>query len=422
MKKKILLTLLIVSVLVCLFALVASATVIDGIDYKLNSNGTATVTSSNQSYEYAEVVIPAYVTDPSTGTSYKVTEIASNGFKNNKIITSVTVPSTLEKIGGYAFNTCTKLETFIFPDDCAITAIPGNAFSYATSLKSIKIPRNVKSIGALAFKTNNRDLKFITVPVGCTLTANSVFQQYGQGLTIYYTGVEGDTGYQSLQTNAKNATIITKNHCDTYFGGVHEDNDNNPCWVTECPKCGLSNEYVGNENTHAYEYAINYDSFFEAGVKTATCPYCPDVNDVIDSALPAILTLNGFSTPVDESVKGITFGYEINNEALKAYEEVNGAVEFGFIVGVAAYVGEDALASDRVIKAPFNNAEINGYNRVDFVLTGVWEENVTVNGETLPASEVVFAMGAYVTEGETTELLNFATVTYAEVFNAPEAE
>ena len=61
MKKKIILALVIVSMLVCLFAISASAELIDGIDYSF-SGSEATVTSKNQSCEVENVVIPETVT------------------------------------------------------------------------------------------------------------------------------------------------------------------------------------------------------------------------------------------------------------------------------------------------------------------------------------------------------------------------
>ena len=98
---------------------------IDGIYYNFSGN-EATVTYKNSSYNSysGSVVIPQSVTY--SGKTYNVTSI-----------------------GGYAFYSCTGLNSITIPN--SVTTIGNSAFSGCSSLTSITIPEGVTSIGSEAF-------------------------------------------------------------------------------------------------------------------------------------------------------------------------------------------------------------------------------------------------------------------------------
>ncbi len=129
------------------------------IEYSV-SNGSVTIdkyTGSDTS-----VVIP------STIGGYPVTKIKSYAF-NGSNVTSVTLPSSMTQIDGYAFYGASKLKSIYIPS--SVTSIGSYAFEFCTSLTSINIPATVKSIGNGAF-------------YGCTslssLTLNSGLQTIGK--------------------------------------------------------------------------------------------------------------------------------------------------------------------------------------------------------------------------------------------------
>lgn len=88
-----------------------------------DNNYTATVTGLSQQYSGA-LVIPGTVLH--NNSTYTVTAIADNAFKDNTGLTSVDIAHTVESIGEYAFSGC-------------------------ISVAELTIGRNVKSIGAYAF-------------------------------------------------------------------------------------------------------------------------------------------------------------------------------------------------------------------------------------------------------------------------------
>ena len=96
-------------------------------------NGTAT-----------EVVIPAEIGNG------KVTEIGNKAFQN-KGLTSVEFPNTLEKIGTQAFAK-NNLTSVVFPD--TLEEIGQQAFAQ-NSLTSVDFPDSVKIIGVGSFLNNS---------------------------------------------------------------------------------------------------------------------------------------------------------------------------------------------------------------------------------------------------------------------------
>ena len=87
-------------------------------------------------------------------------------------ITSLTIPDTIEKIGGYAFAGCTSLKTVRISS--SVTAIPGSAFAGCTALSSVHIPDGVTSIGSSAFQ-GCTSLKTLSVPGSVTLIDGAAF-------------------------------------------------------------------------------------------------------------------------------------------------------------------------------------------------------------------------------------------------------
>ncbi len=84
------------------------------------------------------------------GKTYTVVEIAEDAFKDNMDVTTVTIESTITKIGKNAFNGCKKLKKITIKGT-ALTTISEGAFKNCISLTKIQIPKNVKTIGKEAF-------------------------------------------------------------------------------------------------------------------------------------------------------------------------------------------------------------------------------------------------------------------------------
>ena len=132
----------------CLLAVTTTAFAydaeIDGIYY--NFSGDEAIVTRGWSYS-GTVTIPSTVTY--YGTTYSVTSIGHEAFRDCISLASVTIPNSVTSIGGYAFQFCTSLTSVTIPN--SVTCIGEAAFAYCYGLTSVTIPESVTSIGDYAF-------------------------------------------------------------------------------------------------------------------------------------------------------------------------------------------------------------------------------------------------------------------------------
>jgi len=164
----------------------------------VNQDGTLTIRSMSAAGSAAKDLKVAGILTINN-TKYTVTEIAPYAFKNNKEIRSVTIGSSINKIGKSAFEGCTKLKSVklgtsinsigarafygctaleIVKTNRALTVIGSKAFYNCKNLKSYTIGKYVKSIGSGAFY-NCKKLKKITVAESVERIEKQAFYKCG---------------------------------------------------------------------------------------------------------------------------------------------------------------------------------------------------------------------------------------------------
>ena len=150
------------------------------------SKGIYKVTKASSTVKTVEYILPSVnaktVTVPASisvkGTTYKVTSIADNAFKNNKTIQTVKIGSNVKTIGASAFSGCTRLKKVTLASGTA--SIGSKAFYKCTKLTSITIPSKVSKIGSKAFY-GCKKLKKITIKTS-KLTKGKVGSQAFKGI------------------------------------------------------------------------------------------------------------------------------------------------------------------------------------------------------------------------------------------------
>lgn len=92
-----------------------------------------------------------------------VEAIEDGAFAECKRLRNATLPSTLKKIGAFAFSGCEALEAIALPE--GVEELGAAAFEKCASLRSVTLPSTLKKIGAFAFSgCESLDLEALALP------------------------------------------------------------------------------------------------------------------------------------------------------------------------------------------------------------------------------------------------------------------
>ena len=119
-----------------------------GIYYNV-VNGEAEVTycvANNASYS-GDVVIPETVTHG--GVTYPVTAIGKSAFDWCDVLTSVTLPNSIDSIANFAFQRCSSLHSVVIPNSVKWL---GNCVFWRSGLEKIVIGNSIEVIGEYCFQ------------------------------------------------------------------------------------------------------------------------------------------------------------------------------------------------------------------------------------------------------------------------------
>ena len=181
------------------------------LDEKGNNYWGATIIDSKENgFIIKDGVLIKYVGNETSVTiPSSVTKIGSSAFSCLDI-TSVTIPGSVTSISDYAFNCCIALTSITIPN--SVTSIGREAFNSCSKLTSITIPNSVTIIEAGAFN-NSRNLLSIDIPNSVTIIKGEAF--YG---TAWYDNqpdglvYAGRVAYKYKGTMPENTSIILKNN------------------------------------------------------------------------------------------------------------------------------------------------------------------------------------------------------------------
>ena len=187
------------------------------LTYVLNEDGTATVVKCATDYS-GNVSIPTVVTY--NGTTYTVTSISENAFKECGYLTSVTIPNSVTSIGRMAFAYCRSLESVTLSEN--ISSIEDYTFYDCESLTSITIPNNVTYVGDTAFGYcyNLSAVTFgnnVTTIDNYAFTACSSLSSVTIPASVSYIGYSTFVSCNSLNSivvESGNTTYDSRNNCN----------------------------------------------------------------------------------------------------------------------------------------------------------------------------------------------------------------
>ena len=198
---------------------------VDNIYYNLNNDDkTASVTymglytSDNKDAYVGNFIIPESITY--SGTTYSVTSIGDNAFRDCSGLTSVTIPNSVTSIGDGAFAFCSGLTSVTIPN--SVTSIGEGVFFDCSGLTTMTIPNSVTSIGKFSFYGCS-GLTSVTIPNSVTSIGHDAFYRCS-GLTsvtipnsvtsIGYGAFGGCSGLTSVTVDKNNGTYDSRDNCN----------------------------------------------------------------------------------------------------------------------------------------------------------------------------------------------------------------
>ncbi len=171
--KKIIISLLILSSLLCLFSCTGNAEPAQGLTYQTSNDGKSFIVTGIGSFDGKNLVIPAVYQG-------KVVSAIKGGAFSGVKLRSVTIPETVKSIGKDAFAGSTVYKTkkgvryidnwaYISDKDAKkVTIVDGtvgiadSAFADEKETTTLNLPKSLKYIGALSFSycKNLKDIHF----------------------------------------------------------------------------------------------------------------------------------------------------------------------------------------------------------------------------------------------------------------------
>ena len=274
-------------------------------------DGTLTISGTGKMYDYDYSDYEAAA--PWIRDKYKiksvviedgVTSIGSEAFFTTDgypNITKVTIPSSVESIGGRAFFDCTALTEVTIPN--GVKSIGGSAFLNCEKLVSITLPDSVEKLGDYAFYECDKltsvalsrsmteigestfafceALERVTIPKSVTKIDYNAFSHCDKLADIAYGGTKEaweTTGYEM----PRNQTVKLHYNCDSFEGHYVPINVVEPTCVLSgrieylCP-CGY--EYTEYIPSRGHDYKVEKtvaSTCSEHGYDLLKCKVCGD--------------------------------------------------------------------------------------------------------------------------------------------------
>ena len=158
----------------------SDAKIVGGGNSYINIDGNSYYTSNDKlgNYAFYDCRVLTNLTIPSS-----VTSIGESAFEYCSSLTSLTIPSSVTLIWHYAFRGCSGLTSLTIPS--SVTLIGGSVFSGCSGLTSLTIPSSVTSIGNNAFHGCS-GLTSLTIPSSVTSIGSDAFSGCSSLTNLYY--------------------------------------------------------------------------------------------------------------------------------------------------------------------------------------------------------------------------------------------
>lgn len=177
---------------------------IDNVTYLLRGTGEAVAIAQNLTFAGAltNYTIPSTVTYKDK--TYTVTELGAQLFKDEFLLSVVTIPDTINVIGDQAFYG-TNLESLTLPE--GLETIGDLAFAMNTNLKYVYVPATCDEIGYFAF-TGANNVELFMGRDSAPTASGLIGYKMGWNYTTSLTGIDLSNIAGAVETLFKNGTEL----------------------------------------------------------------------------------------------------------------------------------------------------------------------------------------------------------------------
>ena len=287
-------------------SIIASGNCGENLTWKLDEEGTLTISGSGEMTAYEYYTTPWYGFQEDIRrivVEYGTESISAYAFLECENVTEIILPDSVTSIGMAAFRYCSSLTSVTLP--AGLTSIESNLFSACSALESIVLPDGITSIGESAFNGCAK-LRSIVIPAGVTSIA-----KWGLSGCVSLTEIEFKGSAPAITEDAFTwavATALYPENDPSWTDAVMLDYGGTITWLPVCCRDGHSwSEWtVKTEPTESKE-----------GEKTRTCSVCGKTEAKVmpagtsgENPFTDIQESDYFYEPVLWAVKeGITNGY-----------------------------------------------------------------------------------------------------------------
>ncbi len=261
---------------------------IDNVTYLLRGTGEAVAIAQNLTFvgSLTNYTIPSEITYNEK--TYTVTELGAQLFKDEFLLSVVTIPDTINVIGDQAFYG-TNLESLTLPE--GVTTIGDLAFAMNTNLKYVYVPASCDEIGYFAFTGANNAELFMGRDSAPT-ASGLIGYKMGWNYTTSLTGIDLSNIAGAVETLFKNGTELP-----TFWsakGKVQEKKDN----FGSVPYKEIYINYVVKTDNTAYIYSTSETSSIMPVLDKITLPSTITYNG--ESIALTVIKANAFKNSVSE--------------------------------------------------------------------------------------------------------------------------
>ena len=267
-----------------------------------------------------------------------ITSIPGGMFSGCKKLNNVTIPYGVVSIGDSAFYDCDSITEIILPN--TVTSISKLSFASMDNLEIINFGAGLANLYSrdhnLEVLTGCTKLKYVYMPASFATTVQntgySILATASSTVTIFFTGTKSEAEAIRDKLPESGNTLMYKSEYVEYDPSID--------YTTYAETLGYAilvynydfcKAFYGGEHVMTGDSVVNVNSYLEEITVCNVCTRQGCGNKVVLETIDALFVSKGYSVKTFGDGVGISQGYEVNTDAVKAYKAYAPSFDFGII-------------------------------------------------------------------------------------------